>query len=334
MAYDKVIDSEQFNSNLQSVANSIRENIGANGQLEFPDGFVAAIAKDKTKDFEALIEGCVQIGGEGTGVFEGGLETLESENITRIGHYSLFENHSIKHMILPNLQRVESHGCCYCKELEVADIGATYLSINAFAGCDKLKTLVLRADSVCELYSYAAFGSSPFGNDGSGGVAYVPKNLLEAYKTTNYWYSLYTWGTCRFEPIEGSIYDNELKAFKEAVNNLPAEPSATEECKKAVAHAAIAYSTLTVQEQQDAAAAEIEYYQDFRARWIEISEATVIETANAIGTVTNTPECLAKIEAAEAAIASLGTDSLTKLADYVSIVEAARQQYNEYQNTI
>lgn len=43
MAYDKIVDSVQLDTNLTAIANAIREKNGTSAQIPFPDGFVAAI---------------------------------------------------------------------------------------------------------------------------------------------------------------------------------------------------------------------------------------------------------------------------------------------------
>ena len=44
MAYDKIVDSTQLNSDLTSVANAIRTKGETSETLAFPSGFVTAIA--------------------------------------------------------------------------------------------------------------------------------------------------------------------------------------------------------------------------------------------------------------------------------------------------
>ena len=48
MAYDKVIDSTQLNTDLTSVANAIRTKGGTSSQLAFPADFVTAIGDIET----------------------------------------------------------------------------------------------------------------------------------------------------------------------------------------------------------------------------------------------------------------------------------------------
>ena len=43
MAYDKIVDGVQLDTNLTSIANAIRGKNGTSEQIHFPDGFVTAI---------------------------------------------------------------------------------------------------------------------------------------------------------------------------------------------------------------------------------------------------------------------------------------------------
>lgn len=195
MAYDKIIDSQKLENDLSLLADKIREKTKTEEQLVFPEEYISSVDTLTSTTFAK-------------GLIEGTLENLESEDITEIGDWVLYYHDSIKTMKLPNITRIGSHGCCYCHFLEIADIGkATYIDANGFGGCTRLKTLILRANEVCQLASYSLFFNSPFGSDGSGGTAYVPAALIEEYKKASNWSSLYTWGVCRFEPIEGSIYE-------------------------------------------------------------------------------------------------------------------------------
>lgn len=59
MALDKLVDSEQLNSDLTSIANAIRTKGGTSSQLVFPSGFAQAIANIPTGDGGAVSKGDV-----------------------------------------------------------------------------------------------------------------------------------------------------------------------------------------------------------------------------------------------------------------------------------
>ena len=66
MAYDKLVDSAQLNSNLTSVANAIRTKGATSDTLAFPSGFVSAVnaLPQMTGDFAYLGKDVQQISGE------------------------------------------------------------------------------------------------------------------------------------------------------------------------------------------------------------------------------------------------------------------------------
>ena len=194
MSNYKIVNVTQLENDLSLLADKIREKTRTTDSLEFPNNYIESVDTLATR-------------GGLKGILERTATELIDDSIEVIGYYGLFENEVIQKLVLPNLKRIDEAGCCYCRKLEIADIGATYLDVNAFGGCEKLKTLVLRADTVCELVSTSLFFNSPFAGDGSGGVAYVPEALIESYKSATNWSSLHAWGSCRFESIEGSIYE-------------------------------------------------------------------------------------------------------------------------------
>lgn len=61
MAYDKVVDSAQLDSDLTSVANAIRSKGGSTAQLAFPSGFVSAINAISTGGGTTVIEDFTQM---------------------------------------------------------------------------------------------------------------------------------------------------------------------------------------------------------------------------------------------------------------------------------
>lgn len=240
MAYDKVIDSEQLNSNLASIANAIREKTGESASLQFPNGFTEAIENYNDPRTKQLIERSI--------------EEFIDDTVSVIGDYSFHECLSLSTVDVPNATKICKSAFSYCENLtyvncpNVTDIktyafaGCTNLtklesplyvekgsqgaflncpaltmidlpvaiSIHSecFQGCSSLKTLILRkTDDICALTNIGAFDNSPFSEGGSGGIVYVPQSLISTYQIATNWSSLVATGTCTFLPLE-DIPDN------------------------------------------------------------------------------------------------------------------------------
>lgn len=73
MAFDKLVDSAQLDSDLTSVANAIRAKSGTSGQLAFPAGFVSEI-------------NAISGGGGGTGKYTGTFTLVNDGFMPEITH--------------------------------------------------------------------------------------------------------------------------------------------------------------------------------------------------------------------------------------------------------
>lgn len=95
-----------------------------------------------------------------------------------------------------------------CTSLEKLDFPKIVnIEANAFSGCSKLNTLILRNTTIVVLKATNAFTNTPFASGGSGGVVYVPQALIAEYQQATNWSTLYAAGTCNFVAIEGSEYE-------------------------------------------------------------------------------------------------------------------------------
>ena len=127
---------------------------------------------------------------------------------TTVGNYVFYKCSSLTTVNLPLVEYVYGYGLAQCVSLEKIDFPLLKsISGNAFASDNKLKTLILRGETVCTLSSVNAFSGTPFASGGTGGTVYVPQELIEQYKTATNWSTLYAQGTCNFVAIEGSEYE-------------------------------------------------------------------------------------------------------------------------------
>ena len=116
---------------------------------------------------------------------------------------------ALKTIKIPNLNTTfPIQGAKGCTNLEFADIGnASQIIANAFNGCTKFNTLVIRRTSVCSLQNINAFSGTCFASGGSGGTIYVPSNLISSYQTASNWSTIHGYGTVTWVALEGSDYE-------------------------------------------------------------------------------------------------------------------------------
>lgn len=96
-----------------------------------------------------------------------------------------------------------------CTSLEFIDLPSVErMNVSrVFYGCSKLKTVVLRHNSVVSINN-DCFTNTPFaGYNGLTGKCYVPSSLISSYQSAANWSTLYNNGTCEFVAIEGSEYE-------------------------------------------------------------------------------------------------------------------------------
>ena len=98
-----------------------------------------------------------------------------------------------------------------CSSLEVIDYGKRFNATrqNAFNGCVKLKTFIIRAEKLVALQHINMFNNSPFASNGTGGTLYVPQDLISSYQSATNWSVILGYANNQILPIEGSIYESQ-----------------------------------------------------------------------------------------------------------------------------
>jgi hypothetical protein len=113
------------------------------------------------------------------------LPTLFLPNLTTAGDRAFYAS-GVSTAILPKLNVVSSQMFNYSVSLVSIDLGvATQIEGAAFSNCSKLKTVIIRTNSVCSLAYATVFNSTPI-KSGSGYI-YVPSALVDSYKTATNW---------------------------------------------------------------------------------------------------------------------------------------------------
>ena len=220
MADYRVVNAEQLDADLTTIADAIRAQTGGTESLVFPEGMVEALQNIQAdnSDMDAILSGLHEgdyVNDRITNVRYyafahcNGPKTIRLPAVTRVRSYAFNSNSGLTAVELPALSDLEGGVFTNCAALQYVDMGMAYsLGWSAtFNNCTSLKTLVLRRASVSGLANVNFFSGTPFASGGSGGKVYVPSALIESYKAATNWSVLYGYGTCEFVALEGSEYE-------------------------------------------------------------------------------------------------------------------------------
>ncbi len=137
----------------------------------------------------------------------GTLTEYTNDKVTSIGRYAFYGS-TIKKVNFPAAITSDDGWCHACNSLTEVNVpkletvaqysffqgysllfldlpSAKSIAHNAFARCTKLETVILRANTICTLSNTNALTNTPIAS--GTGYIYVPKALIESYKTATNW---------------------------------------------------------------------------------------------------------------------------------------------------
>lgn len=235
-------------TDLEAVADAIRDKGGTSADLEFPHGFVDAIDAIQTGGGASEAEAGL-ISGELSGDYENStaakiraqaftgctkLTSVSLPNATEAGANAFYNCSRVAWLRLPALRSASANytfsgmtsltsivlpsfsigfgtfAFSADTNLSAADIGnGTSISGQCFSNT-KLSTLVLRkSNGVFPLAHINAFTNTPFASGGTGGTLYVPSAMIASYQSATNWSTILGYETNQILPIEGSIYETQ-----------------------------------------------------------------------------------------------------------------------------
>lgn len=123
-----------------------------------------------------------------------------------------FRSSGLVNAIFPSLKTIAVYAFKSCNNLEAVDIGKNVTSQgtiygDVFSGCSKLNVVVLRASAVYTLYNIAVFNNTPFASDGTGGILYVPNDLIASYQAATNWSTILGYANNQIKSIESTHTD-------------------------------------------------------------------------------------------------------------------------------
>lgn len=247
MAVDKLVDSNQLDANLTSVANAIRAKGGTSDSLVFPAGFIDAIDAIPTggggdyvaSDWFDMAKptGAVSFSGNSfnnSAIRERtGITSVSIPNVTTIASSfygcteltsvyapllgtvtgaDAFRSTKIEYAVFPSLKRINSNGFLLNTSLKAADFGGEAegigLGASVFSGCTQMNLLILRGSVVWPLNNVNTFNNSPFASGKAGGTLFVPSALISSYRSATNWSTILGYANNSIQAIEGSQYEN------------------------------------------------------------------------------------------------------------------------------
>lgn len=129
---------------------------------------------------------------------------LKDNVITSVGTYAFYRCGELVSITLPSVVSVGDNSFYLCSKLNSIDLASVKtIGNSAIAGCSSLKQLIIRSDTVCSI-DYNNFMSG--GITSANGYVYVPRDLVESYKTANNWNSIPN----RFRALEDYTVDGTI----------------------------------------------------------------------------------------------------------------------------
>lgn len=188
----RVVDIEQLDTDLSTVADAIRTKIGTTESMAFPDGFVNTL-----QDFKGMLDATIK-------------EVVVPHNVTKLRRGAFYDCNSLERITFHDGVTVVDGACFFaCTKLKecilpigVKTIGSQTFFLayalakvdgwltslagsQAFYGCTKLDTLIIRGDTVCTLENTSTLTSTAI--EKGTGYIYVPRALVDSYKSATNW---------------------------------------------------------------------------------------------------------------------------------------------------
>lgn len=196
MANYKIVDADQLDADMATVADAIRAKGGTSDPLAWPDGYktaVEAIAWDTSAEDGLLAGTLTEYRNEritkvqSYGFFQQvALTDLDLPNVTQTGTFFVAACTSLVRVNIPKVQIVQAYSFQYCSMLEKLDIlAASSINVYAMQGCEKLSALILRNANVVLLTNVNALSATPIAS--GTGYIYVPAARVDTYKADSVW---------------------------------------------------------------------------------------------------------------------------------------------------
>lgn len=162
-----------------------------------------------TSDFESSKSIVITNFKFGSGFKANSLRLLNATGGSMYGCQYFLSGSPVHFVVLPKITDVSVDMFKNITALEGADFNPlTYVRQTAFTGCTSFGTLVLRKTSgVITLANINAFNSTKFADGNSGGVLYVPNDLIASYQSASNWSTILGYTNNQIKSIESTHTD-------------------------------------------------------------------------------------------------------------------------------
>lgn len=135
-----------------------------------------------------------------------GITSINLPALTTLGENSIRGMILLTSLCLPALTGIPSYSFFGSNALKTADFwSVTSIKQYAFTSCSSLTALILRSETMCSLANTNAFTSSSIKNGGTGYI-YVPRALVDSYKSATNWSTYAT----QFRALEDYTVDGTI----------------------------------------------------------------------------------------------------------------------------
>lgn len=112
--------------------------------------------------------------------------SYKNDTVETIGDHAFYECSQLTTVDFPAVTSIGTYAFYTCSQLTTVDFTAvTSIGTYAFNSCTRLTALVLRSETTCTLSNANSFSSTPIAS--GKGYIYVPRALVESYKTATNW---------------------------------------------------------------------------------------------------------------------------------------------------
>lgn len=111
---------------------------------------------------------------------------FKDDKVATIGSFIFYNCSNLKNVVAPSATILGQEVIAHCPSITLVDFGAlTYINYNSIHTCELLTAVILRGSTVPNLTNSNIFGKTPIAS--GTGYIYVPKALIESYKTATNW---------------------------------------------------------------------------------------------------------------------------------------------------
>lgn len=135
----------------------------------------------------------------------GKLKTVDLPSAVSISTSAFDSCLALKTVDFPLVKNISNNAFNSCLALETVDLSLVKsIGSGSFMGCKALSSLIIRSETICTLITTFAFNSSSIAS--GTGYIYVPKDLVESYKSATNWSTYAT----QFRALEDYTVDGTI----------------------------------------------------------------------------------------------------------------------------